>query len=204
MSKRRMPTRPEVLLLDVMGTLVYDPFHEDMPAFFGMTLRQLLAEKHPDAWVRFEHGELTETELLTSFFADGRAFDHHAFVAMLRRTYRWLDGVEPLLAELSRRRVPMHALSNYPCWYRLIEETLGVSRYVAWSFVSCETGVRKPHLEAYRLASRTLGVAPERCLFVDDRADNCEAARAVGMDAIVFTDAASLRDALVARGVLTE
>jgi HAD superfamily hydrolase (TIGR01509 family) len=199
-----MPTRPEVLLLDVMGTLVYDPFHEDMPAFFGMTLRQLLAEKHPDAWVRFEHGELTETELLTSFFADGRAFDHQAFVAMLRRTYRWLDGVEPLLAELSRRRVPMHALSNYPCWYRLIEETLGVSRYVAWSFVSCETGVRKPHLEAYRLASRTLGVAPERCLFVDDRADNCEAARAVGMDAIVFTDAASLRDALVARGVLTE
>lgn len=27
--------KPPVLLLDVMGTLVRDPFYEDIPAFFG-------------------------------------------------------------------------------------------------------------------------------------------------------------------------
>lgn len=193
---------PAVMLLDVMGTLVYDPFHEAMPAFFGMTLRELLEVKHPSAWVRFERGELREDELLASFFADGRCFDHAQFVAMLRRTYRWLDGIEPLLAELSERGVPMHTLSNYPCWYRLIEEALGLSRYVAWTFVSCETGLRKPDPEAYLRAARALSVPPERCLFVDDRAANCDAAIDVGMDAIVFTDARSLRLALAERGLL--
>lgn len=51
-------TSPDVLLLDVMGTLVYDPFHRVMPDFFGMSLEQLLDAKHPEAWVRFEHGEM--------------------------------------------------------------------------------------------------------------------------------------------------
>ncbi len=199
---RGVENRPEVLLLDVMGTLVRDPFHEEIPAFFGMSLRELLEVKHPSAWVRFEHGELTEDELVASFFADGRAFDGRAFVDMLRDAYRWIEGIEPLLAELSSRRVPMHTLSNYPCWYRLIEERLGLSRYAAWSFVSCETGVRKPDPEAYLFASRALGVTPSRRLYVDDRAVNCDAARAVGMDAIVFTDARALRDALRERGLV--
>lgn len=192
-----------MLLLDVMDTLVRDPFHHEMPAFFGMTLPELIAQKHPDAWVRFEHGELDEDGLFASFFADGRSFDRDAFLDMLRSAYRWIDGVEPLLAELSARGVPMHALSNYPCWYRLIEERLQLSRYVAWSFVSCETGVRKPAPEAYLHASRTLNVAPERCLFVDDRERNCDAARAVGMDAIEFRSAEQLRQELARRELLS-
>lgn len=191
-----------MLFLDVMGTLVHDPFHEEIPAFFGMTLRELLAVKHPSAWVRFEHGELGEDELLASFFADGRAIDGRAFVEMLRASYRWLEGIEPLLSELRARGVPMHALSNYPCWYRLIEERLALSRYVAWSFVSCETGLRKPDPEAYRSACRALEVSPAQCLFVDDRESNCDAARHVGMDAVVFTDARALSNALRERGLL--
>lgn len=36
-----------VLLLDVMDTLVTDPFFEHMPPFFDMTFKELLAAKHP-------------------------------------------------------------------------------------------------------------------------------------------------------------
>ena len=194
--------RPRALLLDVMGTLVYDPFHREMPAFFGMSLPELLAAKHPDAWVRFEHGEIDEPTFLERFFADGRAYDHEAFVEHVARAYRLLDGVEPLLDALREAGAPMHALSNYPSWYRRIEERLGLSRWLEWSFVSCETGVRKPDPEAYLGAARALRLPAERCVFVDDRADNCAAARAVGMDAIRFEGAAALRDALGARGLL--
>ncbi len=57
--------------------------------------------------------------------------------AAQRSKYRYLEGVEQLLARLSRAGFEMHTLSNYPTWYRIIEEQLALSRYVQWSYVSC-------------------------------------------------------------------
>ena len=69
--------------LRLQDTVVYDPFFQDMPKFFGMPFKQLLAEKHPTAWVEFECGAITEDELITKFFADGRSFDGQALRRML-------------------------------------------------------------------------------------------------------------------------
>src|SRR5262245_27279245 len=100
---------PRVILWDVMDTLVVDPFRHVMPGFFEMTLPELLREKHPSAWPQFERSELSEQEFLTCFFKDGRTYDREGFKACIRRSYRWIAGVEPLLAELSRRGMEMHA-----------------------------------------------------------------------------------------------
>ncbi len=40
-----------------------------------MTMKELLAAKHPTAWIEFECGQLTEEDLIKKFFADGRDFD---------------------------------------------------------------------------------------------------------------------------------
>lgn len=187
----------KVLLWDVMDTLVKDPFRDTMPSFFGMTLEELLRQKHPTAWVRFERGELTEAEFLRTFFEDGRSYDHEGFKTAVRDAYRWIDGIEPLLAELAARGVEMHALSNYPEWYRWIEERLQVSRYVSWSFVSCDTALRKPDPAAYERALVALNRPADACIFVDDRRVNCDAASGAGMHAIHFTGSIdSLRKAL--------
>lgn len=192
-----------VLLWDAMDTLVRDPFRDAMPAFFEMTLAELLAAKHETAWGRFEVGELTEPAFLATFFRDGRAYDTDGFKACVREAYAWVDGMPELLAELHARGTVMHVLSNYPEWYRWIEERLGVSRYVPWTFVSCHTRVRKPDPEAYRTAARTLGVEPSECVFVDDRAGNCRAAGEVGMGTIHFAgDVPALRAELARRGLL--
>ncbi|MCB9611692.1 MAG: HAD-IA family hydrolase [Sandaracinus sp.] len=191
-----------VLLLDVMDTLVRDPFYEDVPRFFGMSLAEVLAQKDPSAWPRFERGEIDEGTMLRAFFADGRAFDHDAFCEAVRDGYAFLPGIEALLEELAEARVPMFALSNYPCWSAWIEARLGLGRFLDWRFVSWRTGVRKPDPEAFRGPVNALGVAPEACLFVDDRESNCVAARNEGLEAHRFVDAPTLREALVARGVL--
>ena len=109
-----------VVLFDVMSTLVYDPFRHEMPAFFGMSLERMMAEKHPTAWIDFELGRLDEPAFLGSFFADGRSFDHEGFVEAVASAYRFLPGIEPLLSELGERGTEMHVLSNYPSWYQLI------------------------------------------------------------------------------------
>ena len=195
------PRRP-VILCDVLDTLVTEPFWREMPAFFGLTLAELVAQKHPTAWVEFELGALDEEQFLERFFRDGRAFDQRGFLAAVHGGYRWLAGMEALLGELARAGFALHALSNYPCWYRAIEARLGLARFLAWSFVSCETGLRKPDPEVFRHAARALGLRPEDCLLIDDRPENCAAAERLGMPAIVFEDAAQLRAEFVRRGLL--
>ncbi|MFH2006853.1 MAG: HAD family phosphatase [bacterium] len=197
-----MPSHHPILLLDVMNTLVYDPFYVEVPAFFGLSLDELLHQKHPTAWLEFEIDSSDEAAFLPRFFSDGRDVDGEGLKAMMKRAYRWLDGMEDLLRDLRRAAVEMHALSNYPVWYRMIESRLQLSRFMSWRFVSCKTAVRKPDPEAYLGAAQALGVPLSRCLFVDDRAKNCEAAQAVGMASIVFTDAPTLRAELAARGCL--
>jgi putative hydrolase of the HAD superfamily len=56
---------------------------------------------------------------------------------------------------------------------------------------SAFVGMRKPDPAIYALTLERLGgVAPERCVFVDDLDVNCEAARALGMAAVRFESAA--------------
>ncbi len=52
--------------------------------------------------------------------------------------YRYLDGMPALLSRLKAAGYPMHAMSNYPSWYRMIEDKLQPSQYLSWTFVSCE------------------------------------------------------------------
>lgn len=184
-----------------MGTLVSDPFYDVVPEFFGMSLDELIAVKHPSAWVSFERDHIDEPRMLADFFADGRDYDRDGLVSAMKAAYDWLPGIAPLLERLSAAGVEMHTLSNYPQWWRYIEDSLTLSRWVRWTFVSCKTGLRKPEPAAYRQALAALGVRPDQAIFVDDREDNCTAARAEGIDAIRFQDADTLTRALAQRAV---
>lgn len=52
--------------------------------------------------------------------------------------------------------------------------------------VSGEIGYAKPEPEAYEIVAERLGLRREECVFLDDKQEFCEAARAVGMQAIVY------------------
>eukprot|EP00741_Cyanophora_paradoxa_P019129 tig00021126_g18470.t1 len=189
---------------DIMSTLVYDPFYRDMHSFFGFeSLKDMMKEKHPTRWLEFERGHIDESKFLEDYFKDGRDYDKEGFRQHVKSCYRFLDGIEELLQELKDAGVEMHACSNYPSWWEMIEERLALSRFLSWSFVSCKTGVRKPERAAFERALELAGAPPPGAvLFVDDCGENVEAARAAGMHALRFTDAASLRAALVAHGLL--
>ena len=105
----------------------------------------------------------------------------------------------------------MHAFSNYPSWYTMIENKLELSRYLQWSLVSANTGTtctlsfasrvkfkvatisvlghRKPDRESFEHAASTVGRPMEQLIFIDDSKANIEAAQELGIKAILFTDA---------------
>jgi len=56
------------------------------------------------------------------------------------------------------------------------------------AFFSCHEGLRKPETEFYRRLCRSLGVQPERCLYVGDGfSDEHVGARRVGMTPVLMT-----------------
>lgn len=59
----------------------------------------------------------------------------------------------------------------------------------------------KPLPGIYRSAVEISGFDAQSTLFIDDKRENCEAARAIGMHAIRFIDPPQLRAALIAYGV---
>ena len=70
--------------------------------------------------------------------------------------------------------------------------------------VSHELRLEKPDAAIYEWVIRDSGYPAAAHLFIDDIAENVEGARAVGMDAILHTDAESLWREFVARGLATE
>lgn len=83
--------------------------------------------------------------------------------------------------------------------YRI--ETFGLRAYFDVFLSSCYLGVRKPDEAIYKLALEITQRRGDETVFVDDRAENVEGARAAGMNAIQFKDAAQLERDLKAFGV---
>jgi putative hydrolase of the HAD superfamily len=116
---------------------------------------------------------------------------------------RWdLDNEVLDLVERVRRRVPVALLSNASS--RLVDDLrqAGVADRFDTIVGSAALGRCKPDAVAFLAAADRLGVPPAQCLMVDDLADNVDGARAAGMQAVRFTDAASLAEALAAAGLL--
>lgn len=186
---RKLP----ILLFDVMDTIVRDPFYHDIPAFFRMSFKELIECKHPTAWIEFEEGRINEMELARRFFKDGRPFDLEGLKNCMTRGYSYVDGVEELLHALKQNGYEMHAFTNYPIWYKLIEDKLKLSTYLSWTFCSCINGKRKPDPSFYLEVLTHLNVDPARCIFVDDRMRNVEAAINLGIVGLQFKNADLLR-----------
>ena len=69
-------------------------------------------------------------------------------------------------------------------------------------FSSCFLGVRKPDEAIYRIVLQTTQRTPEECIFIDDREVNLECPRELGINTILFKDAAQLRAELISSGVV--
>jgi FMN phosphatase YigB (HAD superfamily) len=141
-----------------------------------MTFAELLAAKHPRAWLDFERGALEEAAFLESFFADGRLVDGPGLRAAMADAYAWLPGMEALLARVHAAGYTAHAFSNYPDWWRMVEARLRLSRYLSWTAVSCLPAMRaarKPEPEAFAAAAAAAGGAAPHAHILIVRGAGC-------------------------------
>jgi 2-haloacid dehalogenase len=115
-----------------------------------------------------------------------------------------VPGVHAIVDELHARGVPLYAITNFSAdfWPPFVARERDFFARFEDIVVSGEVKLLKPDPAIYFLALRRFGLRPDEALFVDDRAINVEGARAVGMAAHLFVDAADLRQRLEAEGML--
>lgn len=125
--------------------------------------------------------------------ADVEAGFNAIFIAEIRETVALLGAL--------RGRVPCYAISNTnPAHVRHMRRAFpGLLDRFDHVFTSHEIGHRKPQPESFRHVLRAIGLPAPEVLLFDDLAPNVEAARALGLQAVLVQDPADVREALAAR-----
>jgi glucose-1-phosphatase len=86
--------------------------------------------------------------------------------------------------------------------FEMLRKTYPILEHFDDYVLSYRVRAMKPGRAFYEAAIESAGCQPDRCLFIDDLAENVEGARAAGMDGIQFVGRDSLESELKSRGVL--
>jgi 2-haloacid dehalogenase len=108
-----------------------------------------------------------------------------------------------LLEELKERGVPLYALSNWNA--DTFERTRALFPFLAnfdGLVISGVVGLAKPDPGIYRHLLDRSALPPEQILFVDDRVENVDAGRALGIRGHLFEGPEPLRRELTGHGLL--
>jgi FMN hydrolase / 5-amino-6-(5-phospho-D-ribitylamino)uracil phosphatase len=187
------------IILDLMDTVVVDPFFHLVPSYFGMTMGELFRVKDLDSWPAFELGEIDEAEYFRRFFTPESGLqveDPERLKSEIFSSYRFVEGMELLLERLNSNGTQLWIHSNYSPWVSEIQSRLRLDRFFTGYAMSFELKARKPDAKAFNAALARIGEEAVNCLFIDDRESNVTAAEIIGMKGIRFESAQQLSSAL--------
>lgn len=108
-----------------------------------------------------------------------------------------------ILMDIKRRGYPVYALSNWnDVKFPIAQEVFPFLRLFDGRIVSGEVKLAKPDPLIYQLLLDTYKLNPRESLFIDDRLENVEAARALGIEAVQFISPRQLEMDLMQYGVI--
>ncbi|GAA2975401.1 HAD family hydrolase [Streptomyces fulvorobeus] len=115
---------------------------------------------------------------------------HARVFAAFERELVAVDGVHDLLGKLVADGVAYCVASSATHErIRVAHRSTGLDQWFEeeWIFSAEDVGQGKPSPDLFLLAAERMGVAPERCVVVEDSPLGVQAARAAGMDVYGFT-----------------
>jgi HAD superfamily hydrolase (TIGR01509 family) len=181
----------EAVVFDLDGVLV------DSESVWGEAKRQLVEETgghwHPDAtremmgmssieWSRYLHDHL-EVPMAPEEISDAVV---ERMMALYRERLPLLPGAVEAVRSLSERwRLAVASSSNRPV-IDLALELAGIAEAFVATVSSEEVARGKPAPDVYLEAARLLGVAPDRCVAIEDSTNGIRAAEVAGMAVIAI------------------
>ena len=180
------------IIFDVGNVLVeYDP--DGLMRRLGFDEETLQAVNQAvfqnELWNESDRGVLSPEELLEAFIANNPVYEKEIrqvidavgdTISLMPYTVEWVKG-------LKERGYHLYILSNYAEYtYEKTSHKMEFLPYMNGVVFSYRCKLIKPEKEIYEYICKTYELKPEESVFLDDREDNVEAARNMGMHGIVF------------------
>lgn len=206
-------TRPfDAVIFDFGGVVTSSPFEafNRMEAERGLphdfVRRVNAANPDGNAWARFERSEIDAGAFHDAFAAEARAMGHELggadVIACLSGDVR--AGMIAMMDRLSDAGYRLGCITNnVPAGIGAGMAATGTRAAAVADamarfeivFESSKLGIRKPDPRIYSMMCDALGIAPARCIYLDDLGINCKPAAMLGMHAIkVVSEAQALAD----------
>ena len=191
-------------LFDIGNVLVDFEFAKQLEGIAEASGRPVesLSERDREMQDAVERGNISD-EGFVAYLNEtkGLSWEVGDLVDIWRGTYSTNEAGRGLFSDAVRSGVPVYLLSNLAQHHTVALEKNWPNFFdgVAGRFFSYEMKARKPEPNIYRQVLRRLGVAGDQCFFIDDMAENVEAAREAGIYAHQFIpeNHAAIREATV-------
>ncbi len=124
------------------------------------------------------------------------------FRSVLKASIRARDEMYQLVDELKEKQLQIALFSNID--HRLAKIIRDFGLYEAFNpcILSCEIGVEKPNVKAYKILVERLNIPPTDIIFIDNKLENVEKAKEIGIDGILFESHEQIRQELKQRELL--
>ncbi len=151
---------------------------------------------------RFETGLIEPRDFVTelSQLLDLRV-DYQKFCEIWSSIFTEPLLPESLLEGLAARYRLLLLSNTNALHFEMIRGHYPMLRHFHDLILSCEVKAMKPQPEIYRVAIERAGCREEECFYTDDIPEYVEAARQIGIDAVVFRSAVDLEKELAVRGI---
>lgn len=180
------------IIFDVGRVLVtFDPMQYVKSLRFDEETAHAVVEAifHDPLWVETDRGVIPVEEFEDAFVANAPEYE-----TQIRKAYRDMGRIielmphtMPWVKALKERGYRLYVLSNYGEYLFLkSKHRLDFMSYMDGAVISYQVQMIKPDREIYEYILNKYGLAPEECVFIDDRTENVEGAKLVGMNGIRF------------------
>lgn len=182
------------VLFDMDGVIIdSNPYHKDAWMAF---CRRYQVELREEDVPRYIYGKTNKTALVDVFqreFSPEESFrmseEKEAIYRELHRPdISLIKGLPGLLEEFRQHQVPLAVCTNAPVANLdfMLEET-GIRPYFQVLIDASKVSKGKPDPEIYLKAAQLLGIAPERCIVMEDSTVGVEAGLRAGMKVVGIT-----------------
>ncbi len=200
----------EALLFDLGKVLIDFNFETGVQALHSCCsisrdrLEEVLWDEH---WIRrYERGEISTDEFHAYLCASAKLNIGMPAFRDIWSSVFLPDMIvsEKLLAAL-KRRYPLILVSNTnEAHAEFIKSRYRVFEYFDHHILSYEVGSLKPDSHIFQCAIKASGLPPQALFFTDDREENIETAKRLGIQAHQFVSVPLLMDAMRNIGIETE